>query len=56
MASFNEALSIGLGATYPIPQSTDDGKVARLDQFVGRRGVDHRHRADTAPFDPHRLR
>ncbi|HEX2478032.1 MAG TPA: crotonase/enoyl-CoA hydratase family protein [Geminicoccaceae bacterium] len=55
MASFNEALSIGLGATYPIPRPTDDGKVARLDQFVGRRGVDHRHRADTAPFDLHRL-
>jgi DSF synthase len=54
MASFNEALSIGLGATYPIPRPADDGKVARLDQFVGRRGVDHR-RADTAPFDPHRL-
>ena len=56
MAIFNEALSIGLGATYPIPQHADDGKVARLDQFVGRRGADHpRHRTDAAPFDPQRL-
>jgi DSF synthase len=55
MAIFNEALSIGLGATYPIPPNLDNGKVARLDQFVGRRGADHRQRADTAPFDPYCL-
>jgi DSF synthase len=55
MAIFNEALSIGLGATYPIPPNTEGGKVARLDQFVVRRGADHRQRADTAPFDPYCL-
>ena len=38
MAIFNEALSIGHGATYPVPDQTDDGKVARLEHFLGRRG------------------
>ena len=55
MAISSEAFSIGHGATYPVPDHTDDGKVARLEHFLGRRGPDHRHRPDTKPFDPHRL-
>ena len=55
MAISNEALSIGLGATHPAPDHTNDSKVARLEHFLGRRGSDHRHRADAIPFDPHQL-
>ena len=55
MAIFNEALSIGHGAAYSGPDQADDGKVARFDQFLDRRGPDHRRRADTTPFDLHRL-
>jgi DSF synthase len=55
MAISSEAFSIGHGATYPVPDHTGDGKVARLEHFLGRRGPDHRHRPDTKPFDPHRL-
>jgi DSF synthase len=55
MAIFSEALSIGHGATYAVPDQTDDGKVARLENFLGRRGPDHRHRPDATSFDPHRL-
>jgi DSF synthase len=30
-------------------------KVARLDEFIGRRGAEHRHGAGPSRFDPHRL-
>ena len=55
MAISKEALSIRAGATTPAPDQTNDGKVARLEHFLSRRGPDHRLRADASRFDPHRL-
>jgi DSF synthase len=55
MAIYNEAFSTGDGASYSGRDQTEEGKVARLEQFLGRRSPDHRHRADAAPFDLHRL-
>lgn len=55
MAISKEALFSGPGAMHPAPDRTHDGKVARLDEFISRRGADRRHRADGRPFDLHRL-
>ena len=49
MAISNEALSIRASRDLSDPRrDCNDGKVARLEHFLGRRGPDHRHRADPA--------
>jgi DSF synthase len=55
MAISKEALR-SLGRTTDLdPIQADDGKVARLEHFIGRRAANSRHRVDTRPFDLHRL-
>jgi DSF synthase len=55
MAISKEALpSLILAPAHDLRAMSHD-KVARLDQFIGRRNAEYRHRADPGPFDPHRL-
>jgi DSF synthase len=55
MAISKEALPSLISALAPDLRAMSQDKVARLDHFIGRRGVEHRHGADPGPFDPHRL-
>jgi DSF synthase len=55
MAISKEALPSLVHSSELDPIQLDDGKVARLEHFLGRRGAKCRHRVDTRPFDLHRL-
>jgi DSF synthase len=55
MAISKEALRSPVIPPHPDAIAPSQDKVARLEQFLGRRSPEHRHRAARAPFDPHRL-
>ena len=55
MAISKEALPSLIVAPAPDLRAMSQDKVARLDQFIGRRGTEHRQGAGPSRFDPHRL-